>query len=81
MPKTTIAERVTRLEELADTLLKAQIKTEEQFRETDRKIAELAQSTDRRIKELTEFTDKRIADLVSAIMRLVEHRQEAPREQ
>jgi hypothetical protein len=59
MPE-TLSKRVTRLESGQQALIDSHLKTEEQFRETDR-----------RLRELGEKTDARIASLVSAIGELI----------
>jgi hypothetical protein len=78
MPRETLSTRVTRLEDLAAALVEAQLKTEQQFRETDRRVAdlvsgigELIRRTDLRIAELSEKTDRRIAESNERTDRLI----------
>ena len=59
----TLADRQTALDGALATLVGAQIKTEERFRETDARLEKLARETDARFRE----TDARIEKLVGAI--------------
>ena len=66
----TLAHRQTALHDSLATLVDAQIKTEERFRETDARLEKLARETDARFRETDgrfRETDVRIEKLVSAI--------------